>query len=303
MDAVVGGPEELAEFRPGALAPKVLYETDRFTVVLAALEPDQEIPLHAPGVDVAVAVLRGTGELWVGDAPRAVAAGDVAVVPAGVTRAVRPTGGRLILLHVVSPPPGPADHEAERRPWPEPARGPDVEGALREEHGQLLPHLDHLRALAEEVRELDECNLRARLEGVLGFLTGTLLPHAAAEEAALYPAVDRVLRSTGGATATMSVDHRDIGERIHELADLARSPLSAEVRARIERALVALEAVVRLHFRKEEEVYLPLASRLSAGEREELLQGLAAGGGGHHHDEREGGGRWVSRGKRPADRS
>ncbi len=286
MDAVVGSPEELAVFRPGAFTPTLLFETGRFKVVLAALEPDQEIPLHAPDVDVAVAVLRGTGELWVGEAPRDVAAGDVAVIPAGVTRGVRPRGGRLVLLHVVSPPPTAADHTAERRPWPEPARGPDVEGALREEHEQLLPHLDHLRALAEEVRGLDEGDLRTRVDGVLDFLTGTLLPHAAAEEASLYPAVDRVLRATGGATATMSVDHRAIGDRVRELADLAAAPPSAEVRDRLERALVALEALVRLHFRKEEEVYLPLLSRLSAREREEVLEGLARAGHGHHHHER-----------------
>lgn len=67
-------------------------------------------------------------------------------------------------------------------------------------------------------------------------------------------------------------------------AAMAREPLTASNRDAIGRALGALEAVVRLHFRKEEEAYLPLLSRLSAEEASQLTDVLAAGGGGHHHE-------------------
>ncbi|MFN8234300.1 MAG: hemerythrin domain-containing protein [Actinomycetota bacterium] len=283
MDTVAGSARELAEFRPGSFTPKVLFESERVKVVLAALEPGQEIPLHAPAVDVSIAVLEGTGDLWVNGDARSAAAGDLAVIPAGTTRGVRAGGGRMLLLLTVSPPPGAEDHAAERRPWPAAAPRPDVEGAIHEEHRAFLSHLDHLLDLAEAVPDLDEGDLRERLESVLGFLKGTLLPHAEAEERILYPAVDRLLRATGGGTRTMSIDHREIGERIEALAARAGSSLAPPDRAQIARSLVALEAIVRLHLLKEEEAYLPELAYLSGEEATALLEDLEATGGHDHH--------------------
>ncbi len=283
MDAVFGSASELAEFGVGSFVPKVLFENELIKVVLAALEPDQEIALHAPSIDLAVAVLEGTGDLWVEDSPRPVVPGDVAVIPAGMTRGVRARGGRLVLLHVVSPPPTAADHGLERRPWSAEAAGPDVRASLHEEHQELLPHLDHMRILADEALDLDDEVLKGRLEGVLTFLTDALVPHAAVEERTLYPAVDRLLRATGGATRTMTIDHQEIGERIEQLSAMAREPMTPSTRGAIGRDLGALEAVVRLHFRKEEEAYLPLLARLSAEEASRLTDVLSAGGSGHHH--------------------
>ncbi len=281
METVFGAASDLAEFGE-PFTPKVLFENPHMKVVLAALEPGQEIALHAPSVDLAVAVLEGTGDLWVGREARAVAPGDVAVIPAGATRGVRARGGRLVLLHVVSPHPTDADHEVERRPWPAPESAPDVRGSLHEEHQQLLPHLDHLRTLSEEAEGLDEETLRARLDHVLEFLTDVLLPHAEAEEKALYPAVDRLLRAAGGGTRTMSIDHEEIGRRIEQLATIARGSLTGSERAAARAALGELEAIVRLHFRKEEEAYLPLLSRLSPDEARDLERELAAAGHAHH---------------------
>jgi len=282
MDAVFGAASDLAEFGE-AFTPRVLFESSQMKVVLVALEPDQEIPLHAPGVNLAVAVLEGTGDLWLGDQVRAIVSGDVAVIPAGMTRGVRARGGRLVLLHVVSPLPGAADHEAERRPWPAREPAPDVRESLHREHQELLPHLEHLRALSEESEELDEETVRARLDGVLDFLIHVLLPHAELEERTLYPTVDRILRATGGGTRTMSIDHQEIGERIQRIASTARGPLASTERAALGAALGELEAIVRLHFRKEEEAYLPLLPRLSAPEAEALEKALeSAGHAGHH---------------------
>ena len=118
MKAVYGSAAELAEFGADAFVAKELGASDRAKVVLAGLEDGQQIPLHAPDVDLAMAVLSGTGDLWIGDAPHPIAPGDVAVIPAGTTRGVRARGGRLILMNVASPPPTAADHEVARRPWP-----------------------------------------------------------------------------------------------------------------------------------------------------------------------------------------
>ncbi|SRX93818.1 cupin [Rhodothermus marinus DSM 4252] [Mycobacterium shimoidei] len=125
MKAMFGSAAELAEFDAESFVPKVLFESERAKVMLAGLEAGQEIPLHAPRVDLAVAVLEGVGDLWVDDAPHPIAQGDIAVISAGTTRGVRSRGGRLILLFVVSPPPTAADHEVARRPWPADATGGD----------------------------------------------------------------------------------------------------------------------------------------------------------------------------------
>ena len=156
--------------------------------------------------------------------------------------------------------------------------------SLHEEHQELLAHLDHLRALAHEAPVRDEQILTSRLENVVGFLTDALLPHAAIEEKSLYPAVDRLLRATGGATRTMSIDHQEIGERVGQLTAMARQPLTPATRSAIATALSALEAVVRLHFRKEEEAYLPLLSRLSNAETADLAVALTAARDGLHHE-------------------
>jgi quercetin dioxygenase-like cupin family protein len=115
--AVVGCASELAEFSAESFCPKVLSATDLTRVMVVGMEDGQEIALHRPGVELALAIMEGAGEVWVGDAPRPVAAGDIVVIPAGTTRGVR-AKGRLVFMNVVSPPPTAADHEVERRPWP-----------------------------------------------------------------------------------------------------------------------------------------------------------------------------------------
>lgn len=115
--AVIGNASALAEFSAESYCPKVLSATDSTRVMVVGMEDGQEIPLHTPGVELALAIMEGAGEVWVGDAPRPVAAGDLVVIPAGTTRGVR-AKGRLVFMNVVSPPPTAADHDADRRPWP-----------------------------------------------------------------------------------------------------------------------------------------------------------------------------------------
>jgi iron-sulfur cluster repair protein YtfE (RIC family) len=102
---------------------------------------------------------------------------------------------------------------------------------------------------------------------VLEFLRHHLIPHAEAEDRALYPVVGTVMGAPD-ATATMSRDHVEVGRLTDELASL-RSELSGptlgEAQAKaLRRVLYGLYALVKLHFAKEEEVYLPLLdARLS----------------------------------------
>lgn len=137
----------------------------------------------------------------------------------------------------------------------------DVTAPLREEHRTLLPHVEQLRTAAEGVDTLPVEQVREQVDEALRFLQHHLLPHAQAEEAALYPAVEDVMEAPG-ATATMSRDHVEVLRLVDELAAV-RAGLTGTVLDRtqvqaLQRLLYGLLAVVVLHFAKEEEVYLPL---------------------------------------------
>lgn len=146
---------------------------------------------------------------------------------------------------------------------------------LRAEHRDLLPHLRALDAAADELDRWDRDEAVHVLGDILGFLRDHLVPHATAEEAVLYPAVEDAMAAPG-ATATMRADHAEIVARIDRLADAAgaveqRWPDAALVRD-LAHQLVGLSAILQLHFRKEEEVLLPvLDERLGTEDASDLF--------------------------------
>ena len=132
---------------------------------------------------------------------------------------------------------------------------------LREEHKELFPHVDRIRQVAEKIGEAPIADIRDGVEEVYDFLANHLKPHAEAEEAALYPVVQKVLGSPD-ATKTMSRDHVEVGFYIEELASL-RKGLTGEVLTTVQvkslqRVLYGVYGLVKVHFAKEEEVYLPI---------------------------------------------
>jgi iron-sulfur cluster repair protein YtfE (RIC family) len=153
-----------------------------------------------------------------------------------------------------------------------------VTRSLREEHRELVPRIESLRVLADRVGELPTEELLIDLEEGEGFLVTELLPHAVAEERTLYPAVGRLLGSPD-ATETMSRDHVEITRMADELAalrrEIVRRPVHPSQERELRRLLYGLHAVILLHFRKEEELYLQLIEeRLSSKEAEELFEAM-----------------------------
>ena len=131
------------------------------------------------------------------------------------------------------------------------------------EHASLAANLEAAleTALAPGATRNDRASL------VL-FLRADLLPHAAAEEAILYPAVERVLGTRGYATATLVMDHQKMTRLA---ADLARLTAAGDVDG-FSRAAVVLGSFFAYHFDREEEFVLPtLAERLSDRELNALL--------------------------------
>ncbi len=147
--------------------------------------------------------------------------------------------------------------------------------AMHQHHAELL------RRVSEEVRRLEEGPSAADPAALAHLLTGDLLPHAIGEERHLYPVVDPLIKAHGSATATMSIDHEVITGYVREIEQLAKASAAAdagqrpEIIARMARIGLQLEAVFRLHLRKEEEVYLPLFEQhVSLEQQQQVLDGM-----------------------------
>jgi iron-sulfur cluster repair protein YtfE (RIC family) len=151
---------------------------------------------------------------------------------------------------------------------------------LRDEHKELYPHVEALRLAGDAVYESLTSSAHDKIEESYKFLTNQLLPHAQAEEKALYPMVQKAMGATQ-ATATMSRDHVEVDRLTQELGTLRvhRTQLTitfGQARA-LQRVLYGLYALVKVHFAKEEEIYLPLLdAKLTAEEAHTMFEAMEA---------------------------
>jgi heavy metal translocating P-type ATPase len=136
-------------------------------------------------------------------------------------------------------------------------------GKLKAEHAQLLPIIDRLSWLADRVESLPQTRIRDELASLNAALRSELLPHEAKDDAALYPHIARLI---GGEDplASMSSTHREI-YRLSRVIDrlagtMSKSGVTAASIQELRRTLYALDAILRLHFAQEEEIYHGLSS-------------------------------------------
>jgi iron-sulfur cluster repair protein YtfE (RIC family) len=149
---------------------------------------------------------------------------------------------------------------------------------LRDEHKELIPHIEQILTVANSIPEASLEQIRDGVKDAYEFLAHHLIPHAQAEDAALYPTVQKVLGSPD-ATKTMSRDHVEVGRYTAELAELQQD-LSPRNFKSLQRVLYGVYALVKVHFAKEEEVYLPfLEERLSAEEAQEMFAAMEEAAG------------------------
>jgi hemerythrin-like domain-containing protein len=152
---------------------------------------------------------------------------------------------------------------------------------LRDEHRALIPHIDALRTLADVVGDVPLAEIRRGIDDAYGFLTRHLVPHAEAEDSALYPVVAKAMGAPE-ATATMSRDHAAVRGLVEELAavreQIEREGLDRSSERALRRVLYGLYALIGVHFAKEEEIYLPLLDeRLSADDAAAMFQAMDEG--------------------------
>jgi iron-sulfur cluster repair protein YtfE (RIC family) len=122
---------------------------------------------------------------------------------------------------------------------------------FRLEHEQLLEHIEHLAHAAREMPRLSEPGRDALRDRVLGFLRGTLMPHAKAEEDILYPEWAKLV-GFADAAVPMVHDHQAIVVRIERLQATDVADVDA-----LQELLYGLYALISVHFLKEEHLQLP----------------------------------------------
>jgi len=149
---------------------------------------------------------------------------------------------------------------------------------LRDEHKELIPHIERILEVANSIPEASLVQIGEGVQEVYEFLAYHLIPHAQAEEAALYPTVQKALGSPE-ATRTMSRDHVEVGSYVEELAEFQKGISPGDFKS-LQRVLYGVYALVKVHFAKEEEVYLPiLEERLSLDEAREMFEAMEKAAG------------------------
>jgi heavy metal translocating P-type ATPase len=148
-------------------------------------------------------------------------------------------------------------------PGTRPAGRSDLIAEMLDEHEQLRPGIGSIGDVAERLDQLDPPEALTELERVQRFLEDELLPHEHAEERTVYPLV-----------ASAYGDEDPTGVMIHTHAELTRMirlfsrlvdhlPASGpepEDLTDLRRVLFGLQAVLRLHFAQEEDLYLELTA-------------------------------------------
>lgn len=130
---------------------------------------------------------------------------------------------------------------------------------LRGEHQALAPVLEHLTYFANELNVIAPAQIRQAAVDLETMLQEKLFPHERADDIEVYPVLAELL---GGddPMAAMSRTHREIFELGRQLQRIIKAmPLDGgpktETITELQRVLYGLDAILRLHFAQEEEIY------------------------------------------------
>jgi hemerythrin-like domain-containing protein len=141
------------------------------------------------------------------------------------------------------------------------ARDTTAEHAFAEhEHRDLAPGINRIHDVAGLIDDIASPSALLALLDVIDWVDTVLKPHAAWEDAWLYPEIAR-RAGTPWATKLMTFEHRQILDVARKLeadrALLRREPLRHETND-LRSDLFALEALLRAHIEREERFLIPL---------------------------------------------
>lgn len=134
---------------------------------------------------------------------------------------------------------------------------PSVNQPLSEMQEKVMQQVDQLRDIADKVGDVSSKTLQPALDDIYMFLTQQFIPHEQAEKALTY-------------------DHQAVERLTAEFAmlreELATGNLSNDQVKELRRVLYTLHALVALHFKKEEEAFLPLFEKhLTSAEMQKMF--------------------------------
>jgi heavy metal translocating P-type ATPase len=145
------------------------------------------------------------------------------------------------------------------------------------EHETIRAAIEQLRVVADTLGLSTPGEAMTRVRDAHRILVEQIEPHEQAEEAELYPALDRLLGGTEP-TATMSRAHAEITHQIRRLGqlidDIGDDPPDDADLADLRSLLYGLHAILRLHTAQEDESYLSLGDDTGAApERQPMALG------------------------------
>lgn len=143
---------------------------------------------------------------------------------------------------------------------------------FRREHERLRSHTSALDDATRELPTLTDEERQALVRGVVAFLEDDIGMHARAEEDVLYPVFERHLAP--GALERMVADHA----RIHELENRLTATDVGDTTS-LQETLLDLQGLLETHFKKEEEVFLPLLAHDPDEELDRLFRAMAQAAG------------------------
>lgn len=134
--------------------------------------------------------------------------------------------------------------------------------ALRSDHLVLTPLLDHLTDFTDRLNMTAPSQVRQAAVELNAMLQEKLFPHERSDDTDVYPVLAELL---GGddPMAAMSRTHREIfelGRRLKRLIERMPSngSTNSETITELQRVLYSLDAILRLHFAQEDEIYQTL---------------------------------------------
>jgi hemerythrin-like domain-containing protein len=151
---------------------------------------------------------------------------------------------------------------------------------FRHEHERLRRHTNTFDAAARELPTLSDEERQTLVTGVVAFLEHDIGPHARAEEEVLYPVFEAHLAP--GALERMVRDHARVRECENRLIEIDGDDTTS-----LQETLYDLQGLLETHFRKEEEVFLPLLTHEPDEELDRLFRAMARAAGPESHDEEE----------------
>jgi hemerythrin-like domain-containing protein len=142
-----------------------------------------------------------------------------------------------------------------------------------EHHERILYHVDGMPELADRLLTARADDVRAPMDELSAFLTGTLLPHVDAAERTLYPELERLFQNRHS-MAPMRREHEEVRRLVRELAamtaelDAGRHTLGRTLAIR--RVMFQLYALLKVHL-AEEDAYLRIVDHGVTADVADLL--------------------------------